>query len=126
MKKTYEELKENNDLRIADWFQLDIPYPYHALNEHEDFIIVRETEKAVLITVDICAGDWEGTKNCWVPKKAFESSSEYEANFDKFVNACKEYNELVARAKLLGVKKVHTGLKKETIYRLAKEQGIEL
>lgn len=78
--KNYEELKAENDMKIVDWFTPEVRYPMHlAYNFRESFQVVKETEKAVCVSVDydIHGGDYEGTTNIWVPKKCIESRKDY-------------------------------------------------
>ena len=69
--KTYEELKNTNDLKVVDWFT---PNTTENLVEEwrENFMIARETEKAVQLTVDAYKWNYdEKVVTVWVPKKCF-------------------------------------------------------
>lgn len=126
--KTYEELKNTNDLKVVDWFTPNTTEQLY-LRWRENFNVERETEKAVLITVD--GYKWNGDVKdvtVWVPKKCFESQSEYTAKEakaeERYQNACNRYEELVAFCKENGVKGARVGLRKDTLLAKVAEAGL--
>lgn len=129
--KTFEELKNTNDLKVKDWFECNINYPYSASeNWRTEFYIVKESEKAVCINIDIhsCDGEWDGTRNVWVPKSCFESLKDYEEREakaeERYDAACKRYNELVAFCKENKIKGARSGLRKDTLLAKVAEAGL--
>ena len=119
---TFEELKAREDLKVKDWFDCKVSYPFKASsNWRKEFDIVKESEKAVLIEICIESrdGEWDGLSNVWVPKSCFESLEEYEKNEQekekRFEEGCKKYEQLIAFCKDNGIKGVRNGMRKETI-----------
>lgn len=128
---TYEELKKANDMKVKDWFNCDVSYPFSPdYDWRTAFDIVKETEKAVCITIGIhsCNGEWEGSRNVWVPKSCFESCEEYEAKARRAEIIAKEaterYERLVDFCKENKVKGARFGLRKETLLRKIEEAGL--
>ena len=74
VKKTYEELKKDDDLAIADWFSPDL-----STGKRWDGYYIptgKETEKAVQVLFywESADGEYEGTERGWIPKSAFVSA----------------------------------------------------
>lgn len=127
---SYEELKQAKDLKIKDWFKpqskLQILGKGHLI---ENIMISRETEKAVLVSLNSCT--WNGTEyltECWIPKSCFESYSEYqknekikEANYEK---ACEKYDKLVAFCKTNKIKGARVGLRTVTLLNKIEQAGL--
>lgn len=133
--KTYEELKNTTDLKVKDWFECSISYPFHAdCDWRTNFSVERETEKAVLIRIDVssCDGEWDGQRNVWVPKSCFESLKEYnriqeerEARREQaFEEGCKKYNALIEFCKANKIKGVRVGLRAVTLLKKVQEAGL--
>lgn len=132
---TYEELKNTNDIKVKDWFQCDVSYPFSAYDDwRTNFGIVRETEKAVLINIGIylTSGEWDGTRNVWVPKSCFESAKEYEKAQEQleekrqqnYEDGCKKYEKLIAFCKENNVKGARNGMRKDTLLKKVQEAGL--
>ena len=92
VKKTFEELKKDNDLRIADWFDVELSYGkrwvafYGDSDKRDSFSLTGvETEKAVQVEVfrESADGEYDGSQLVWVPKKAFVSSK-YNRDFQQW------------------------------------------
>lgn len=128
---TYEELKKANDLKVKDWFECEISYPFRpAYDWREEFDIVKETEKAVMINIQVVLanGDDGYDRNVWVPKKCFESYSEYKAREEKaderYEEGCAKYEKLVAFCKENKIKGARSGLRKDTLLAKVAEAGL--
>ena len=127
--KNYEELKKNNDLKVADWFNPTSKYPL-AGDFRTDFEISRETEKAVLIKTTAYTRDYEDDfeYEVWIPKSCFESRSEYYEKIRKYDEAlakgAERYEKLLTFAKDNGVKGVRKFMRAETILNKIKDAGL--
>lgn len=128
MYKSYEELKQNNDLKVKDWVSSGISYPYvKNSNWREEFDIVKETEKAVLIRLEVITadGEYEMYKDAWIPKSCFESCSEYHERKDKaFEEGCNKYNKLIAFCKENKIKGARVGLRVSTLLEKIENAGL--
>lgn len=126
--KTYEELKQNNDLKVKDWFTYSASYGYGRNSDwREDFAIEKETEKAVLISFEVVRLDGEAEKDekVWVPKSCFESYREYHERKDKaFEEGCNRYNKLIAFCKENKIKGARVGLRVSTLLEKIENAGL--
>lgn len=128
--KTYEELKNTNDLKVKDWFNCSISYPFFAAeNWRTEFMIVKETEKAVCINIDVYLANGDNyTRDVWVPKKCFESYEEYKEREakaeERYEAACSRYDELVAFCKANGIKGARSGMRKDTLLAKVSAAGL--
>ena len=131
MKKTYEELKQANDLKVADWFEpSNVPSYAGIYGWRRNFTIVRETEKAVQIEVEATSrdGEYDFMVKVWVPKACFESRKDYfekEAKREQaFEDGKARYEKLLAFCKEHGVKGARLGLKTSTLMGLVNKAGL--
>jgi len=99
--KNFEQLKEEDDMKIADWFTPEAKsYMHVASNFRTNFTIVRETEKAICVSVewDSVNGEFDGMTNIWVPKSCIESRKEYfKAKAEKEARKQKSMDDGLAR-----------------------------
>lgn len=132
MRKTYEELKQADDLKIADWFNPTLPNYVMSFSSHdrENFEIIRETEKAVQIEIEkeTRDGEHDVTIKTWIPKACFESKGDYEKAYwtriEKYEQACEKYTKLVNWCKENHVKGARAGLKTATLMSLIAKAGL--
>lgn len=127
---TYEELKNNNDMRIADWFSLSekIAYPWQVWNAREEFWIESETEKAVKVgwNATTCDGEFESVRYGWIPKAAIESKSAYHARKEAaFESGKNRYEKIIAFCKEHKVKGARVGLRTATLLQKIKDAGLQ-
>lgn len=124
---------------IKDWLfnkiRDDVKYGY--LTEAKG-IVVRETEKAYLISfeAETSDGEHEFLVEKWCPKSCTMDEAEYKqecarevermnAAYARYEEGCKKYEALVKFAKDNGVKGVRTGLRAVTILAKIQAAGLE-
>lgn len=124
---------------MKEWFYRKNQYDekYGPYCEHACFVS-KETEKAYQVKAVSKNRSW----NCWIPKSctvetyaemneeaenAEQRKREYESRRqERWEEACKAYNDLIAYAQKMGVRGVHEGLRKDTIIRKIQEAGVPL
>lgn len=130
--KTFEELKESHDLKVKDWVSIELLHWQKPSGGYDhwrtDFYILRETEKAVQIEIDIESLDceWEGTSKHWIPKSGFESRLEYEQREEeRFQNGKDKYEKLINFCKENNVKGCRVGMRKDTLLCKIEDLGLK-
>lgn len=132
--RSFEELRDAGDLRVAGWFTPDAFRMSAGDQWREDFRIVRETEKAALIAASYRPGRFSsqpaGEREAWVPKSAFESLTGYLIKAEMthrgtWAQPSDRYAKLIAFAKENGVKGVRSGMRAATILAKVREAGLE-
>ena len=117
---------------IQKWFMYKIKSELNNWYEisSREVTIVKETDKAYEVSVEVSRidGEWDGTKQVWVPKSCTMTEAEYQAELkaeqQRFEDGCKAYEKLIAFAKENGVKGVRSGMRKSTIEQKIREAGI--
>lgn len=111
-------------LAIKDWKLREIARENHG-GYLENFIgVERETEKAMLVRLE-----WAYTSNLskrisvWIPKTAFKTEEDFEAEKKAFEDGCAKYEKLVEFAKA-NIKGIRKGMKTVTIMKKLAEAGI--
>ena len=130
--KTFEQLKESKDLKVKDWFIKSIyekmPSYYNIVGDPKvEFVISKESEKAVEAIYDIetVDGEYSKTFKTWIPKACFESYSDYEsAKIERFEDGKKRYEAMINFCKENNIKGVRNGFRKETILSKIKSAGL--
>lgn len=118
-------------LYVQKWFMSKIKSENRCFNFFSRTgDIMKETEKAVLISFEVSSidGEWDGVKHIWVPKKCTMTEDEYRAELEaaekRFEDGCKAYDQLIAFAKANGVKGIRSGMRKATIEQKMREAGV--
>jgi len=94
--------------------------------------VVRETEKAYLLSVEgcTCDGEYDVYRKIWVPKSCTLTAEEYEAEqnrIDKAFEDGRKYNErLVAFCKANKIKGARIGLRTATLIKKIEDAGLEV
>lgn len=115
-------------MHIKDWKKAEI------IRENGGYIeevngAVRETEKAVLVSITIgyTSSLWKNI-NVWIPKSAMLTDEQYAEQIaeeqKRFDEGCKRYEKLIAFAKENGVKGVRSGMRTETIMKKIESAGL--
>ncbi len=108
---------------MPDWFFKKIKGENRNIHLYEQGgEIVRETEKAVLITVPYTTidGEYDGVKKIWIPKSVALDKK----GWDKSIKSGKQnYEKMLDYARAHGVR-VRKGMKKNTILKKIKESGL--
>lgn len=117
-------------IHIKDWKMAEIKKQHFGCFVESINGIVKETEKAVCISMTIgWASSLIQTINVWCPKSAILTEEEYLAECQKqeerFQAGAERYNNLVAFAKEHGVKGVRVGMRTETIINKIHQAGLE-
>lgn len=130
----FEKLRKKNDLKVVDWFDFQINYPYFIASDRSEVIICKESEKAVqiVITIETVDGEYEFARKAWVPKACFESASAYEEKKAQaeakrevaFEEGCKRYEALISFCKANHVKGARVGLRTATLLKLIEKSGL--
>ena len=88
-------------------------------------MIVRETEKAILVNFDL-----DGKREMWIPKSCTMTADEYIAendeDEDRMAAGLERNQMLLEQAKAAGVKGVRKGMRTATIIEKMKAAGIEV
>lgn len=116
----------SENLKVKDWFfkKLEPRHGFFILGD--DFRIMKETEKAVLASFDICSrdGEYESVQDFWIPKSCLEDRKAYEEAREKAFNeGCERYNKLLAFAKANNLP-VRNHMKTSTIMSYIKGAGL--
>ena len=92
-KPTFDEIRQNNDMKIADWFQLDVGRNYMLVGDDSRYIhkdrIIKETAKAILVSFETESADGESgyyNKDIWIPKSVIQSYYLYKTRERNFEN----------------------------------------
>lgn len=123
-----EEKNIKIELKVKQWFiDKNFTPDERYIASVSDLLIVKETEKAVLIQFYSDFGKF----NKWVPKSCLMSKEDFQKEkerFEKMVTAFDEgkrkYDELVKFAKENNVKGVRAGLRKQTIINKIENAGL--
>lgn len=112
---------------IKDWFmakkRMELGAYYQFCYNHGE--VVKETEKAYLISFEYCSLDGEesGFKEIWCPKSVVMTEEEIANKEAAFNNACNRYEAMIEFAKKNGLK-VRKRMKKETVLRMIAAAGL--
>lgn len=135
----YDELKANDDMRIADWFNLSEKLPEGGVitDANSEFEVIEEREKAIKVRWWFFNGhgsmestgegfSWEA----WLPKAAIESLGgwmikEELMHYGLWFRPSNRYQELVNFCKEHGIKGAREGLRAATLLKKVKEAGLE-
>lgn len=132
-KNSQETADQNNEERIylPKWFR-------DRERIYEDYIeaVKIETEKAVLVTLHGWDSDRqrEGYRDIWVPKSILKTQAELKADAESFrakekerekrmADGLKRNQQLLEKARSLGVKGVRKGMKTSTLLKKIKDAG---
>lgn len=116
-------------LHIKDWKMNEIKRNFNGGYLEEINGIVRETEKAVCMSIVWgYTSNLTRTENVWVPKSALMTDEEYAAENaaaqKRYDDGCDRYQKIVDFCKANGVKGARTGLKTATLMQKIKEAGL--
>lgn len=128
--KAIKPLAPGDSAYVKKWFSFDLPNTVLQPNI-VDIIGESASGKAWYVVIDTWSKDGEVdfTFRRYMPKAAAMSRGEVELQIKeqekRIQKGKKRYDKLVAFAKSKGVKGVRVGLRKETILKKLKDQGID-
>lgn len=125
---------EDSDLKVKDWFLRKINTPDYAMDaslselRYGGIRVLENRPKAIKagFTVETLDGEHDIHLSRWIPKSALESRRKYEVEAEaRYRNYQNKYSAAIEFAKKNNIKGVRRGLKKATILRKIKENGLD-